>query len=168
MTTGPDPEPPATLRPTDAAARALARDLITRARFAALGVIDPATGFPMVTRVAIGCDAAGAPVTFISTLSAHTRALQADPRASLLLGEPGPKGDPLTHPRLTLLATACRIDGRDAGLTARWLRDHPKSRLYIDFGDFSFWRFTPQAGHLNGGFGRAFVLTPADLEPGAA
>lgn len=159
------PEPDLTIRPTDDAARQTARDLIRDARHGALGVIDPATGFPMVTRVAVGTDAAGAPLTFISALSGHTRALAEDARASLLLGEPGERGDPLIHPRLTLLATAQKItdDAARADLALMWLRDHPKAKLYIDFTDFTFWRFDVQAAHLNGGFGRAFVLSPTDL-----
>jgi hypothetical protein len=158
-------QPDSPIRPTDAGARSLARDLIDGARHGALGVIDPATGFPMVTRVAVGTDLSGAPVTFISTLSGHTRALAADPRASLLLGEPGAKGDPLTHPRLTLVAQAERVDdaASHAALAERWLRDHPKAKLYIGFSDFAFWRFQVKAAHLNGGFGRAFVLTSQDL-----
>jgi putative heme iron utilization protein len=159
--------PDSPIRPTDDAARDLARGLIAGARHGALGVIDPESGFPMVTRVAVGTDDAGLPLTFISTLSAHTRALTRDPRASLLLGEPGPKGDPLTHPRLTLLARAERIDddAQRAALAARWLVDHPKAKLYIGFADFAFWRFRVQAAHLNGGFGRAFVMSAADLTP---
>src|SRR5262249_55400748 len=35
----------------------------------------------------------------------------------------------------------------------------PKSALYADFGDFSFWRMSAVSTHLNGGFARA-----ADLE----
>jgi putative heme iron utilization protein len=154
------------IRPTDDDARHLARDLITSARFAALGVIEPGTGSPLVTRVAFGTDPAGAPVTLISDLSLHTRALKARPEASLLVGEPAPKGDPLTHPRLTIQASASFLrhgaEGH-ADLAAHWLRDHPKSKLYIGFADFAFVRFTVIAAHLNGGFGRAFILTPADL-----
>ena len=157
---------PSPIRPTDAEARRLARALIDNARFAALAVIDPDSGAPLVTRVAFGTDPAGAPVTQISDLSLHTRALKARPVASLLMGEPGPKGDPLTHPRLTLQVRADFLRQGQTGhaeLAAHWLRDHPKSKLYIGFADFAFARFTVQAGHLNGGFGRAFVLTPADL-----
>ncbi len=154
------------IRPTDDDARALARDLLCGARFAALGTLDPATGAPQVTRIALGLDAAGHPVTLISQLSAHTAALRADPRASLLVGEPGPRGDPLTHPRLTVQARAAFID-RDgpghAGLRDRWLELHPKAKLYVDFGDFGFVRFDPVSAALNGGFGRAYALTPDDL-----
>jgi putative heme iron utilization protein len=149
------------IRPTDAEARSLARDLIAGARFAALGVIDPETGVPMVTRIALVPGPDGAPLTLISTLSAHTSALRAEPRCSLLIGEPGGRGDPLTHPRLTLQARAEQAD--KAALKAHYLGLYPKATLYYDFGDFGLVRFAPLAGHLNGGFGKAYRLEPADL-----
>lgn len=150
------------IRPTDHEARALARDLIDKARFAALGVLDPQTGHPMVSRVAV----AGF-VTLISELSHHTQALKADPRCSLLIGEPGAKGNPLTHPRITLQGEASFVQvGSEAHIALRthWLSVHPKAKLYIDFGDFGFVRFQTTRALLNGGFGKAFVLTPDDLD----
>lgn len=154
------------IRPTDDEARTLARQLLDHAVFGALGVIDPRTLGPMVTRVAVGTDAQGRPVSLVSDLSAHTQALRADPRCSLLVGEPGTRGDPLTHPRLTLAGRGRFVrkgaDGYDA-LRQRWLEGHRKSALYIDFADFSFVVIDVETAHLNGGFGRAFVLTPDDL-----
>lgn len=150
------------IRPTDDAARALAAGLMEQARTGALGVIDPQTGSPMVTRIA-SCLLNGAMHILVSDLSAHTAALRADPRVSLLLGEAGPKGDPLTHPRLTLQCHAAPAD--KAALRDLWLARYPKAKLYIDFADFNFFRLQMQAGFLNGGFGQAFRLTPADLSP---
>lgn len=157
-----DPKPKIDpIRPTDDAARALAQGLIADARMAALGVIEPATGAPMVTRVALVPGPDGTPLTLISTLSAHTTALAAQPLCSLLIGEAGAKGDPLTHPRLTLQARAETADKH--ALRAHYLRHYPKAKLYYDFTDFGLIRFTPLAAFLNGGFGKAFHLTPADL-----
>lgn len=155
-----NPVRPDPIRPTDEAARLLARGLLQAARHGALGVIDPDSGGPMVTRVAVGWDGAAA-LILVSDLSAHTQALRRDPACSLLVGEPGPKGDPLTHPRLTLMARAVVAD-KAAGREA-WLAAHPKAQLYIDFADFRLLRLVPVAAHLNGGFGRAFRLTAADL-----
>ncbi len=159
---------PSPIRPTDDEARALARALIDGARFGALGVRDAATGAPMVSRVAVGTDADGTPVSLVSDLSHHTKALAHDPLCSLLVGEPGARGDPLTHPRLTIQATATFLRHGETGhadLRARYLRSHPKAKLYIDFADFSFVRLIPSAAYLNGGFGKAFVLAPDDLRP---
>ena len=120
----------------------------------------------MVTRIAIARDDAGEPLTLISSLSLHTRALQANPVCSLLVGEPLDKGDPLTHPRLTLQCRAqfvARPGTTHDTLRARYLAQQPKARLYIDFGDFSLVRLTITDAHLNGGFGKAYRLTPADI-----
>jgi putative heme iron utilization protein len=150
------------IRPTDDEARTLARRLIAEATFGALAALDPETGFPHVARVAVGQHGL-VPLILVSTLSHHTKALEADPRCSLLLGEPGPKGDPLTHPRLTLQARAIPAD--KAALRESWLAAHPKTTLYYDFSDFLLLRLDPSSAHLNGGFGRAFRLTPEDLGP---
>ena len=149
------------IRPTDDEARDLARGLIASARFAALGVIDPGSGAPMVTRIAIVPGPDGTPLTLISTLSSHTAALATNPLCSLLIGEPGPKGDPLTHPRLTLQASAEPAD--KAMLKAHYLGLYPKAQLYYDFADFGLYRFAPSGGLLNGGFGKAYRLSASDL-----
>jgi putative heme iron utilization protein len=68
------------VRPTDDDARALARSLIEGARFGALGVTDPDTAHPMVTRIAVVPGPDGAPLTLISSLSSHTqRSMQTRP-----------------------------------------------------------------------------------------
>ena len=154
------------IRPTDAEARKLARELLDTARHGALGVSDPEDGTPMVTRVAVGTDIEGTPVTLVSDLSHHTRALTLAPMCSLLLGEPGSKGDPLVHPRITLQCRANFV-GRDSedhiAMRERFLVSHPKAKLYIDFADFGFVRFSILRAYLNGGFGKAFHLTPDDF-----
>ena len=155
-----------TVRPTDDEARALARRLIDTARYGAIGVLDPDTGVPSVTRIAVSTDERGTPITLISDLSLHTKALRANPQCSLLVGEPEERGDPLTHPRLSITASASFVDrsGEDhAALRERYLSRNPKAKLYIDFTDFSFVRFQPVSAALNGGFGKAFNLSANDL-----
>lgn len=159
-------EKPNVLRETDDEARKLARMLLRSARSAALAAIEPDSGgFPFVSRVLVGVDIDGAPVILVSRLSTHTQALLADRRASLLTGEPG-KGDPLAHPRLTLQCEAEEV-ARDTALHARlrerFLRRHPKAKLYVDFPDFGFFRLNPLRASLNGGFGRAYALTGEDF-----
>lgn len=156
---------PSVLRDTDDEARRLARRLIHTGPQMALAVIDPETGFPGVSRVLVATDGDGAPVILVSALSAHTKALGADPRCSLLAGEQA-KGDPLAYPRITVLARAMRIERDDPARTRlrrRFVRRHPKAELYIDFPDFAFFRLEPVSASLNGGFGRAYALEAADL-----
>ncbi|KIC14839.1 HugZ family pyridoxamine 5'-phosphate oxidase [Leisingera sp. ANG-Vp] len=154
------------IRPTDDGARTLARSLLAEARFAALGVLLE-DGSPLVTRVAFGLDPQGLPLSLVSELAQHTQALRQHPACSLLAGEPGAKGDPLSHPRLSLMAQAefvPRQDPEHEVLAAHYLRSQPKAKLYLQLADFSFVRFRVTAAHLNGGFGKAFRLTSADLQ----
>jgi hypothetical protein len=157
------------LRPVDAAARRQAAALVRSARFAALGTLDTSDGAPSVSRVSLATTMRGDPILLASRLSAHFGNLEKDPRCSLLVGEPG-KGDPLAHPRMTLIGRARQItDGEErANLRARYLMRHPKSQLYVDFPDFAFWQVTVERVSLNGGFGRAYAPTPADLVSQAA
>jgi putative heme iron utilization protein len=161
-------ERPDPVQPADEAARAQARDLLAGARFGALAFTDPETGTPGISRVAVGLDRSGVPLTLISSLSSHHAALRLNPAAALMVGEPGPKGDPLTHPRLMIRVEARFVDRTDPGhatLRDLWLATHPKAKLYVDFGDFGFVRLVPQSAFLNGGFGRALRLAPDDLVP---
>lgn len=152
------------VRAPDDTARATARQLIDAATFAALAVTDPDTGHPSVTRIALASDADGTPVSLISDLSTHTAALMQHQACALLVGEPADKGDPLTHPRLTLHCTAVFVPhAEDALLRTRYLDLRPKAKLYAGFTDFRFVRFTVNTGFLNAGFGKAFKFGPNDL-----
>ncbi|RRH78523.1 HugZ family pyridoxamine 5'-phosphate oxidase [Falsigemmobacter faecalis] len=153
------------IRPTDPEARALAKALMSKARHGALAVTEAESGLPFCSRIALARDEDGVMLGFVSGLAQHTRALRANPACCPLIGEPGPRGDPLTHPRLSLQARAVFSEtGHEARLSL-WLRAHPKARIYAGLPDFRFLRFEPLAAFLNGGFGRAFRLTPGDLRP---
>ncbi|SIQ45087.1 hypothetical protein SAMN05421641_10818 [Paracoccus thiocyanatus] len=150
------------IRETTDEARALARQLLAGARHASLGTLDPETGAPLVTRIALQTDADGAPLALLSGLAAHSRALGADPRAGLLIAADAAKGDAMTHARLSILGRAIPAP-RDKDRSARWLLRDPKARVYLDLPDFRFWRIEPVSGLLNAGFGQAFRLTAADM-----
>ncbi|MEM8589750.1 MAG: pyridoxamine 5'-phosphate oxidase family protein [Pseudomonadota bacterium] len=152
------------LRPVDDEARRIAKTLVRTARFGALATLEPETGVPLASRVAVAPDGVGTPVILMSSLSAHATALQANPVCSLLVGEPG-RGDPLAHPRITVIGRAAHVDGgtRDPLLRHRFLARHPKAALYIDFGDFAFWRLEVERASLNAGFGKAYALQATDV-----
>lgn len=156
------------IRETDAEAIRLATTLIRSARFGALAVIEPGTGAPLASRVGVATDIDGAPLILVSMLSAHTGAILADPRCSLLVGEPG-KGDPLAHPRITLVSRALQLERGSADharAERRYLNRNPKAKLYVGLGDFSIFRLEPERASLNGGFGKAYHLDRADLLTG--
>lgn len=152
------------LQPVDDGVRQLAKGMVRTARYAALGTIDPQDGSPAVSRVSLATAINGDPVFLISRLSGHFINLERDARCSLLVGEPG-KGDPLAHARMTLIGTAVPVNAADAraAIKGRYLRRHPKAQLYADFPDFAFWQFSPKRASLNGGFGKAYALSAADL-----
>lgn len=160
---------PSPTRPTAPDAILMARGLLQGARFGALGVIDPTTGAPHVARIAVGTTLDGQPMTLVSDLSAHTKALRHCSACSLLVGEPGDKGDPLTHPRLSLTCTARFVphgDSAHAALRVHYLATHPKAQLYVDFADFRFAILSIEKAALNGGFGKAFDLSASDMAGG--
>jgi len=153
------------IRQTDATAIRLARTLLRTARFGAIAVIEPGTGAPYASRVGVATDLDGTPLILISGLSAHTGALTADPRCSLLLGEPG-KGDALAHPRISIACRARRLDRgtpEHGRAERRYVNRNPKAKLYVGLGDFSFFRLEVERASLNGGFGKAYLLDRADL-----
>jgi heme iron utilization protein len=143
----------------------LGKTLLRTARYGAIAVLDPQTGAPLASRVGTATDIDGTPLILISMLAAHTPALLTDPRCSLLLGDPG-KGDPLAHPRISIVCRAAKLE-RDtpehARAQRRYLNRNPKAQLYVGLGDFSFFRLEIQGASLNGGFGRAYNLTRNDL-----
>jgi len=153
------------IRPTDEQARQLAKNLVRTARYGALAAVEAGSGHPLASRVALATDLDGTPIILTSALSGHTAAILETPSCSLLVGEPG-KGDPLAHPRVSLYCEARHIHrGSDdhIRMRRRYLARHPKAELYVDFGDFAFFRLELHRASLNGGFGKAFALDQADL-----
>src|SRR5215471_18965387 len=156
---------PETAPTPDFDAKSTAKKLLRSIRAGALATIDRNTGHPFGSLVNVATDTDGSPLILISRLSSHTANLEADSRASLLLATAG-KGDPLAHPRLTVLGRFAKIahDAADeAHLRRRFLARHPKAELYAGFADFALWRMTVEAAHLNAGFARAADLTATDV-----
>jgi heme oxygenase (biliverdin-IX-beta and delta-forming) len=145
--------------------KSVAKGLLRTTRAGALATLDRNTGHPFASLVNIATDADGAPLILVSRLSTHTANLERDGHASVLLASTG-KGDPLAHPRLTLLGTFVRVASDDRAaprVRRRFLARHPKSELYVGFADFGFWRLDVVSAHLNGGFARAADLKAADV-----
>jgi putative heme iron utilization protein len=106
---------------------------------------------------------AGEPVLLISRLARHTRNLERDPRAALLVVAPGGQSaDPLAGARLTITGRAVAPRCAD-DLARRFLARHPEAAGYARFGDFGFQRIEPESGHLVAGFGRIVDLAASDL-----
>jgi putative heme iron utilization protein len=156
---------PETAPAPDFDAQVAAKSLLRSVRTGALATIDRNTGHPFGSLVNVATDSDGSPLILISRLSTHTANLEADGRASVLLAASG-KGDPLAHPRLTVLGRFVPIahgDAHEPRLRRRFLARQPKAALYADFADFAFWRLLIASAHLNAGFARAADLSAADV-----
>ena len=125
--------PPADFNPVE-----LGKALLRATRSGTLGTLDRHSGHPFASLVTVATDVDGSPVILTSRLSTHTANLEADGRASILLAETG-KGDPLAHPRLTVLGTFSALEREsadDARVRRRFLARQPKAELYAGFRRF--------------------------------
>jgi putative heme iron utilization protein len=138
-----------------------ARRLLRRARTAALGTNDRAPGCPYVSLANIATDGQGHPVIFISRLAWHTRNIEADARASIMVAETPAQGDALTGSRVTIMGRFEKCDA--AGIALRYAHHHPAARMYLGFPDFSFWRLEPRKIHAVAGFGRIETMEPDEV-----
>ena len=134
-----------------------ARTLVAGQSRGALSTIAVApAGTPFGSVVTYGLDEVGRPCFFVSTMAEHTRNIDADPRASLLVVEDTPAGaDPLASGRVTLLGTVAEVT--DAGererARASYLAANPAA-FYVDYGDFRCMRLSVTDIRYVGGFGR--------------
>jgi putative heme iron utilization protein len=89
-------------------------------------------------------------------MAEHTRNLDADPRASVLVVEDTPAGaDPLASGRVTLVGEVADVVDPDERAAARdgYLAANPNA-FYVDYGDFRCLRLEVTGVRYVGGFGR--------------
>ena len=143
-----------------------ARLLLRRSRTGTLATLNHEGGTPYGSLVNVATDVDGRPIILISRLAWHARNLLADGRASLLVAEPPAEGDALTGARVTVMGRF--VSCNEARLRRRYLARHPEAHMYVDFGDFGFWRLEPETIHAVAGFGRIETLTAIEVFPAAA
>src|SRR6188768_3669794 len=123
--------------------------------------IEPA-GYPYGSFVTVAFEH-GNPIFLISAVAEHTKNLEKDPRASLLVAETG-AADPLANGRVTMLGPCTRVEGDDASARAAFLAAHPNAAYYADFRDFAFWKLRVDAIRYIGGYGRMSWITSDDWQ----
>jgi putative heme iron utilization protein len=117
-------------------------------------------GYPYGSFVTVAFDE-GNPVFLISGLAEHTKNLERDPRASLLVAESG-ADDPLANGRVTMLGPCTRVEGGGGSARDAFLAAHPNAAYYADFRDFAFWKLHVNAIRYIGGYGRMSWISQAD------
>lgn len=131
-----------------------ARTLLWLARAGTLATLSRRhPGHPFASVMPYALDEAGAPLFLISTLAVHTQNLAGDPRASLLVAQPGWTGDPLAVGRVTVMGEARRLPAAETGAVREaYIERHGNARHWVDFGDFAFWRLEVRDVYVVGGF----------------
>ena len=149
-----------------------ARTLVAQHKIGALSslALDPA-GYPYASFTTFALEG-GEPVFLISRMAEHTRNLQADGRASLLVHD-SDKADPLANGRVTLLGKVHKLERPAARERAAFLAVHPTAEYYADFTDFDFYRLRLESLRYIGGYGRmswvdAAAFLAAEPDPLAA
>jgi hypothetical protein len=118
-------------------------------------------GAPYASLVLIAADLDASPLLLLSDLAQHSRNIAFDPRVSLLIDGTAGYRDPLTGPRLTVIAQARAVE--DPRGLARFTAHHPTSAVYSGFADFRLYRIAVERGHLVAGFGRIHWIDGRDL-----
>jgi heme oxygenase (biliverdin-IX-beta and delta-forming) len=119
-------------------------------------------GYPYGSFVTVGFDQ-GDPIVLISGLAEHTKNLERDPRASLLVAEGG-SDDPLANGRVTILGLCTRVEGDGGRARAAFFAAHPNATYYADFRDFAFWKLGAASVRYIGGYGRMSWIEQADWQ----
>jgi putative heme iron utilization protein len=123
--------------------------------------IEPA-GYPYGSFVTVAFEN-GNPIFLISALAEHTKNLERDRRASLLVAENG-SADPLANGRVTMLGPCTRVEGKGGSARAAFLAAHPTSAYYADFRDFAFWKLHVESVRYIGGYGRMSWISKAEWQ----
>jgi len=129
-----------------------ARTLVHMGRVGALSTLSRRhADWPFGSLMPYGLDERGSPTFLISTMAMHTQNLLADPRASLLVTEPGVAEDPLGAGRVTLMGRVAKTTR--AEIRESYLTRHPNSSYWVDFKDFAFFQVEIVDVYFVGGFG---------------
>jgi hypothetical protein len=130
---------------------AVARAVMRGQDRAALATRLAEDGTPYASLAMVALDAGCRPLLLISDLAEHTKNLEREPRASLLLDATAGLDSPLTGARVTVLGELARCD--DAAALSRYIRRHPDVEIFAGFADFALWRMTVTRAHMVAGFG---------------
>lgn len=148
----------------DLSPRAITRGLLRKSRSGALATLMQDSGNPYCSLVNVATLHDGSPLMLISGLAVHTKNILKDSRVSLMLDERSP-GDPLEGARIMMSGHAEKIDesGAVAKARQRYLATHASAEVFVNFGDFGFFRIRPDGVHMVAGFGRIVDLKAAEI-----
>jgi putative heme iron utilization protein len=117
-------------------------------------------GYPGGSVVGFAPDADGQPVFTFSSLSPHAKDLLVDPRCSLTVAAKEFKS--IADGRVNLMGKVHLVPSSERSLVRDiYLKRHPNA-LWVDFGDFNWFRMEVEKIRFIGGFGRIASVPPED------
>ena len=140
-----------------------ARTLVHLGRVGTLSTLSrKQPGFPFGSVMPYGLDRTGRPVFLISSMAMHTQNIVGDPRASLLVTQPGADRDPLGAGRVTLLGNVSAVPETEIPETRDlYLARYENARHWVSYDDFAFYRMDLVDVYFVGGFGVMGWVTAA-------
>ncbi len=114
-----------------------------------------AAGQPYGSTATYALDELGRPIFLLASIAAHSRGIEEDPRASLVIWDASMEDEPLDNLRMTLIGTVKRVDEDSRDRAANlYLERFPEARDFLEL-DFDFYRMEIAEIHWIGGFGGA-------------
>jgi hypothetical protein len=141
----------------------LARAIVERQRFGVLSTLSvKKSGHPYGSFAAYATDHSGRPVFLFTDLSAHTRDLLADQRASLVVIDNLNPEAVADSARLTLIGLVALVPEDEVPeARALYLESFPEAAEWVDL-NFRFFRMDISDIHFVGGFGMAGWVSARD------
>lgn len=139
---------------------AAVRELLRRERVGVLSTLSVRLGgAPFGSLAPYGLSARGTPTLLLSALAQHTRNLNADPRASLLVADSAALArDPRRAPRVIVVGRVVRVAaGDEPAVREAYLAMHPEARELLGL-DFGFHQLEPVEVLYVGGLAQAAFL----------
>jgi putative heme iron utilization protein len=143
----------------------LARTLLASERVAVLATASAARGgHPFASLVPFAVSRDGEPLLLLSELAQHTKNLDADPRACLLVHDAAAAAkDPRTAARAALVGRVRRLSGpEEEDARARYLARHANARGLLNL-DFALYVIAIEEAQIVGGFAAAGWVSGDEL-----
>jgi heme iron utilization protein len=122
-------------------------------------------GYPFGSVVLYALDEQGQPFFVFSSIAVHSKNIQDDPRATLLVAEEAEEEATMAAARANLLGTLSVVDDdADAELRASFLEAHPSAEEWMGYGDFHIYKMEIADVYWVGGFGQAGWVSASDYK----
>lgn len=123
-------------------------------------------GTPFGSLMPYAVDDDGRPIIYISTLAVHTKNLNKNPKASVMITKVDEK-DVFNSARITLAGKMVKVSEKEAEAVGKvFFAKFKDAKRLSEFHDFNFYRLEIDRIYYIGGFGDIQWIDPADYKKG--